>query len=70
MRENALGQFIFYNDVLEIREPERTLFLAIRLDVYTKLFETDEAGKLLLRNKRLRLLVFNEETEEIIKWIS
>lgn len=68
--ENALGQFTFYNDVLELREPERILYLAVRRKVFIKLFENDEAGKLLLLNKRLRLIVFEEEKEEIVKWIT
>lgn len=67
--ENALGQFILYQDVLEEDEPERQLFLAVRQRVFESIF-THRIGQILLRKKRLKLLVFDETTEEILQWIS
>jgi hypothetical protein len=67
--ENALGQYILYQNVLQKIEPERTLYLAIREAIFHKLFE-QEVGQILLENKVLKLLTFNPETEVIIKWIS
>lgn len=67
--ENALGQYIIYQDVLRLTDPERVLYLAVREEVYNDLF-TEEIGKLLLDNKRLKLIVFDPETLEVTKWIS
>jgi XisH protein len=67
--ENALGQYVLYQNVLQKIEPERVLYLAIREAVFNKLFE-QEIGQILLENKVLKLLAFNPKTEEITKWIS
>lgn len=66
--QDALGQFIFYQDFLEDIEPERILWLAIRKKVFDKIF-SEEAGRKLLQKKRLRLLIFEDSSEEIIQWI-
>lgn len=66
--EDALGQYILYHDVLQELEPDRILYLAIRKYVYDELF-LDEVGSLLLKNKRLRLIVFDANAEEILQWI-
>ncbi len=67
--KDALGQFVLYEDVLAEKEPERMLFLAIRQKSFDSIFE-DEIGKILLRNKRVRLVVFDEEAGEITQWIT
>ncbi len=67
--ENALGQYVLYQNVLQKIEPDRILYLAIREAVFHKLFE-QEVGQILLENKILKLLTFNPETEVITKWIS
>ncbi|MEM7032900.1 MAG: element excision factor XisH family protein [Chloroflexota bacterium] len=66
--EKALGQFVLYEDVLNEQEPDRTLYLAIRQTVYHDLFE-EPIGQILLKNKRVRLVIFNPETKEIVEWI-
>ena len=67
--QNALGQFIFYEDYLSEIEPDRILFLAIRQQVFATLFK-DDVGEKFIENKRLRLLVFDEDDEVITKWIN
>lgn len=67
--ENALGQYILYEKVLARNEPDRKIFLAVREVVYVSIFEA-EIGKMLLEDKDLSLLVFDERSEEILKWIS
>lgn len=67
--KNALGQYVLYQNILELTEPERTLYLAVREIVFQELFE-EEIGKLLLGKKLLKVLVFNPEREAIIKWIN
>lgn len=66
--EQALGQYVLYQHVLEIVEPERDLYLAISTHVYESLF-TIEMGKLLLQKGTLKLLVFDAENEVITQWI-
>ena len=66
--EKAIGQYIVYHDVLAQVEPNRELYLAVSEEVATGLFE-EPLGELLLKNNRVRLLVFNSDAEVIVKWI-
>jgi len=66
--KNALGQYVLYHDILKRTNPDRILYLAIRKAVFLDLFE-EPVGKLLLENKRVRLIVFDHRTEEIVQWI-
>ncbi|MEO0970227.1 MAG: element excision factor XisH family protein [Cyanobacteria bacterium J06639_18] len=66
--ENALGQYILYYDILSRVEPERRLYLAIREETYSELFQ-EPIGKILLENQRLSLLVFEPQREVILEWI-
>lgn len=59
---------IVYHDVLAQVEPDRELYLGVSAEVATGLFE-EPIGELLLRNNRIRLLVFEPDTEAIVKWI-
>ena len=67
--ENAVGQFVLYQDLLEEKEPERELFLAIRRKAFDGIF-SHRIGSILLRKKRIKLLVFDERNEEVVQWIS
>jgi hypothetical protein len=66
--KNALGQYILYADVLEDAEPDRNLYLAIRRITFLELFE-EPIGKKLLEKRRLKLIVFDSKTEDIVQWI-
>jgi hypothetical protein len=66
--EKALGQFVLYHDILDEIEPERVLYLAIRKAVFEDIFE-EPIGSILLKNGRVRLIVFDQYAEEIVKWI-
>ncbi|MBI3912873.1 MAG: XisH family protein [Chloroflexi bacterium] len=66
--EDAVGQFILYHDILNRTEPDRVLYLAVRQAVYVSVFE-EPIGRILLENQRIRLIVFNPQTEVIAKWI-
>ncbi|MCU0535330.1 MAG: XisH family protein [Hydrococcus sp. Prado102] len=66
--EKALGQYILYNDVLADREPERILYLAVPQRIFKDLFE-EPIGKLLLKNRRVKLIVFDEHQDTIAQWI-
>jgi hypothetical protein len=66
--EQALGQYTLYLDVLAQQEPARILYLAVRQAVFEDLFE-EPIGQLLLRNQRVRLVVFDSTKEVINQWI-
>lgn len=67
--EQALGQYTIYSDILEQIEPDREIYLALPLNAFIELFEGDKFGQFLLDKNRLKLLVFNPQVEEIIKWL-
>jgi hypothetical protein len=66
--ELALGQFVLYGEALALEQPERTLYIAVRSKVYRDLFE-EPPGSVLLSHGRLRLLVFDPDRREIVRWI-
>ena len=66
--EKAVGQYVVYHDVLLQVEPERDLYLAVNEETFVNLFE-EPIGKLLLDNRRVRLLVFDLQMEVIRRWI-
>jgi len=66
--EKALGQYILYYDLLTKLKSERTLYLAIHQQAFADIFE-DSIGQVLLDNKRLKLLIFDEIEEVILRWI-
>jgi XisH protein len=66
--EKALGQYLLYHDILAQREPDRILYLAVHEGVWLGIF-AEPIGKLLLDNRRLKLLVFDRRAEVIMRWI-
>ena len=65
---SALGQFILYRNALAAHQPERTLFLALRETTFNNLFTHPEGESLRLR-EAVKLLVFDDEKQEILQWI-
>ena len=65
--EQALGQYVLYQNVLARVEQDRTLYLAVRRQTFRTIFE-EPLGELLIE-AGMRLLVFNSETEEVVRWI-
>ena len=66
--EEAVGQYIVYEDILERSEPERIIYLAIRAEVYAQIF-SEPIGQVLLEKKRFKLIVFDALKETIVRWI-
>jgi hypothetical protein len=64
----ALGQFLNYQDALEIKEPERILFLAVPIDTYETFFQDPFISASISKHK-LRILVYNPAEEVISRWI-
>jgi XisH protein len=66
--QDAIGQFTMYREVLSDYESDRTLFLAISEDVLENDF-SEALKNLVLERLKIKVLVFNIETEEITKWL-
>jgi hypothetical protein len=66
--QQAIGQYIMYQRIMNYERIERLLYLAVKKDTYQSLFQI-ELGQLFLTDNFIRLLVFDKESEEILKWI-
>lgn len=66
--ENALGQYILYEDIMTQQYAERSLYLAIREEVYLTFF-SEPIAQIPLKNRRIKLLIFDEIQEVITQWI-
>jgi hypothetical protein len=66
--QNALGQHSLYRYALRGSEPARKLFLAVRDDVYSAIFESPMGEELRVAEK-IRMLVFNPLREEVTRWL-
>ncbi|MEC4812454.1 MAG: XisH family protein [Scytonema sp. PMC 1069.18] len=64
----ALGQFLNYRDALDKIEPERLLYLAVRLPVYETFFQR-KFIILAVAKYQLRLMVYDVEEEVISQWL-
>jgi XisH protein len=65
----ALGQFINYRFALSQEQPERILYLAIPFDTYNIFFQLPFTQAITQENK-LRLLIYDVQKGEIVKWIN
>lgn len=67
--QKALGQYDLYELYLAEIAPQKQLFLAISDEIFEDFFE-HPAIDFAVKKKRLKLLIFNPHSEEIIKWIN
>ncbi|BAY41414.1 fdxN element excision controlling factor protein (plasmid) [Nostoc sp. NIES-2111] len=65
----ALGQFINYRTALRVEEPSRNLYLAVPLVTYNDFFNLPFIQTVVDENK-LKIIIYNVETEEIAQWIN
>lgn len=66
--EKALGQYDLYEIYLTEIEPERQLFLAISEEIFADFFKRPSIS-FVIGKKKVKLLLFNPQKEEIVKWI-
>lgn len=66
--EQALGQYILYQEALKRSEPQRVLYLAISDEVYLDFFQEDIA-KMVVETQQINLIIFDPEKVEVVKWI-
>lgn len=67
--ENALGQYVLYQNILKTTDTERILYLAVREEVYNDLF-AEPIGQLLLNNQQIKLITFDPDKQELVGWIT
>ncbi|MFN6562110.1 MAG: element excision factor XisH family protein [Nostoc sp. ChiSLP01] len=67
--QEAVGQYEIYRTVLKELEPKRQLYLAVPKRVDEGIF-SERFGQLILNSIGIKLIVFDEQLERIIKWIS
>ncbi|MBD2514809.1 XisH family protein [Nostoc sp. FACHB-973] len=65
----ALGQFLNYRIMLEAKEPDRQLYLAIPLETYDTFFQS-EFARTVKERYQLKLIVYEPLNEEIVQWIN
>lgn len=64
----ALGQFLNYRDALEVIEPDRQLYLAVRVPVYESFFQRRFIAAA-IRRYQLRLVTYDVQQEVITRWL-
>lgn len=67
--EKALGQYDLYEMYLAEIEPGRQVFLAVSAEIHEKFF-LHPAIDFAVKKKKLKLVIFNHETAEIVRWIN
>lgn len=65
----AIGKFLSYDEALEIREPERKLYLAVPQSTFETNFE-EPIVQSVARKQNLRLIIYNPDEKTIVKWIN
>jgi len=66
--QDALGQYLVYQDQLEVRDDPRLLFLALPLEVFRAHFTQPRIERMAQRY-HLHLLVVDTYNEEVHQWI-
>jgi hypothetical protein len=64
----ALGQFLNYRDALEIVEPDRQLYLAVREPIHESFFKRRFIVAAIQRYQ-LRLIIYDVQREVIVQWL-
>ena len=67
--QQALGQYTMYRLALADQQPDRPLFLAVPADVYNGIL-SEPLGQLVLIGVNMRLLLFEPDLRQVIRWIS
>jgi hypothetical protein len=64
----ALGQFLNYRDALDKIEPERQLYLAVRVPIYESFFQQKFITSAVAKYQ-LRLIIYDVQEEVIRQWL-
>ncbi|RCJ15230.1 fatty-acid oxidation protein subunit alpha [Nostoc sp. ATCC 43529] len=64
----ALGQFLNYRDALDKIEPDRQLYLAVRLPIFQTFFQRKFITSAIAKYQ-LRLMIYDVQEEVISQWL-
>jgi XisH protein len=64
----ALGQFMNYRMLLDAKDSDRVLFLAVPLDTFESFFALPFTQAAVQRHK-VHLIVYDPELEVIVRWL-
>ncbi|WP_324704573.1 XisH family protein [Lyngbya sp. CCY1209] len=64
---SAVGQFITYRIALQVEQPERTLYLAVPLDIYQQFFSLPFV-QLVVDRCEIALIIYDAVEEVISEW--
>lgn len=67
--EKAVGQFIIYRFAMRREDAERELFIAVGEKIYNKLFLHPDVIEL-VETEDLKIIVFDENKQMIVRWIN
>ncbi|MCP4111914.1 MAG: hypothetical protein GY749_41360 [Desulfobacteraceae bacterium] len=65
--KETLGQYDLYAGYLEVTDPERQIYIAIRLDTYETVFR-QKAVQFIVQRYDLPLVIVDIKKEEIVTW--
>lgn len=65
---NALGQYIVYQNLIQLTEPTRNLYLAIDDITHDNFFQR-KSIQAILNKTHIRLVIVDIEQESIVQWI-
>lgn len=65
----ALGQYLNYRVALKLKEPNRVLYLAVSLEIYESFFSR-QLPQLSLQEYQINVVVFEPESEVVVRWIN
>ena len=69
--KEAIGQYILYSDIMAESPANsgRILYLAVREETYRVTFGKEQTQRL-LRNRNIKMVIFNPREEVIVEWKS
>jgi len=67
--QQAIGQYAMYRVVLAQQQPDRPVYLAVPQVVYDGILD-EPLGQLMLTELGLRVIVFDPNRREIVRWIN
>ena len=65
--EQALGQYLLYEDLIKKIHPDYLLYLAVRRAIYNTFFQ-EELVQVVINSRKPKLLIFDEQQEAITQW--
>lgn len=66
--EQAIGQYILYQGLLDETKPERALYLAVDDEVYKSVFQR-VGFQVIVKKNKIQMIVVRVDTEEIVRWV-